>query len=147
MIIIRVCFLFSPAESFILPPDIFYGSEAPTGTRRITFSDGSFVYISDPSAIGVNAQSFQQSVYHFPQYQNNHQSSSSHGSRLPNPTGSSATAAGSTVIVTGGNGADAANGGADGVCYSSDIEIIFYQLIFYYSLLWYKHLVMDEPMF
>lgn len=90
-------------------------THASNGLEKITFADGSFIYVPKHSVQVIQQKPTKHSVYYFPRFTKNQmpqsgRPGSSHQS-FSGPTGGSRN----VVVVSGGNGADANRGGADGV--------------------------------
>ena len=80
----------------------------------MTFSDGSFDYVTNSSAKESPSISSETSSYQFPAYRR-HNRTRGHRYRKVSSSHKGKGESGDVISVSGGNGADAVDGGADGV--------------------------------
>lgn len=97
-----------------MPEKIIYNAKESSGVSRVTFSDGSFNYVTNSKAKEHPAISSETSEYRFPAYRRRNRTRG-HIHRKVSSSNKGKGGSGDVISVSGGNGADAVDGGADGV--------------------------------
>ena len=119
----------SSASSLALPEKIIYNADESSGVSRVTFSDGSFDYVNNSSAKARPTVSSDTSVYQFPAFRR-HNRTRGHGHRKGSRFSKGNGASGDVISVSDGNGADAIDGGADGVRFRLDQSTVIRSVFF-----------------
>lgn len=101
------------ASSLALPEKIIYNANEASGVRRVTFSDGSFDYVTNTAAKQRPGILSETSEYQFPSYRRDNRIRG-HRHRKVSSSKKGKGGSGGVISVSDGNGADAVDGGADG---------------------------------
>ena len=115
--------VFSPADSSGSRQSPTYSNGPSSDLEKITFSDGSFIYVPKHSEQIIEKKPTKHSVYYFPRYRYN-QASGNRG--YQGQRGGSEP----PIVISGGNGADA---GSDGVSSNSHRRMPVDRMIFVFA--------------